>query len=286
LPQGKNAIDCKWIFVVKYNSNGSIQQYKARLVARAQNLRRYTFAPVAKLNTIRVLVSLVVNCDWKLHQLDVKNAFLNGNNKVCKPNKSLYGLKQSPKAWFERFTKVILQNDYKQSLADHTLFIKVTSTNKKAILIVYVDDIILIGDDEEEISNLKKLLNMELETKDLGKLRYFLGMEVARSKERLVINQRKYVLDLLKETGFFCCKSADPPMEANLRFNKEDRSLVNREKFQRLVGKLFYLSLTRPDIAFPVNVISQHMTNPTKEHMAAANRILKYLKKTPGRLNV
>ncbi|KAG8472686.1 hypothetical protein CXB51_034612 [Gossypium anomalum] len=306
LPQGKKAVGCKWIFAVKYNSNGSIQRYKARLVARGFT-QTYgidfteTFAPVAKLNTIRVLLSLAVNCDWKLHQLDVKNAFLNGkleeevytqlppgskfiegSNKVCKLNKSLYGLKQSPRAWFERFSKVILQNGYKQSLADHTLFIKVTYRNKKAILIVYVDDIILTGDDEEEISNLKKLLNREFETKDLGKLRYFLGMEVARSKEGLVINQRKYVLDLLKETGFLGCKPADIPMEANLRFNKEDGSLVDREKFQRLVGKLIYLSLTRPDIAFPVNVISQHMTNPTEEHMAAANRILKYLKKTPG----
>ncbi|KAE8716080.1 Detected protein of unknown function [Hibiscus syriacus] len=285
---------------------GLIQLYKARLVARGFT-QTYeidfteTFAPVAKLNTVRVLISLVVNCDWKLYQLDVKNAFLNGklkeeaymklppglksvegSNKVCKLNKSLYGLKQSPRAWFERFTKVILKNGYKQSLADHTLFIKVTSTNKKAILIVYVDDIILTGDDEEEICNLKKLLNKEFETKDLGKLRYFLGMEVTKSKEGLVINQRKYVLDLLKETGFLGCKPNDTPMEASLKFNKEDESLVDKEKFQRLVGKLIYLSLTRLDIAFPVNVISQHMTNPTEEHMATANRILKYLKKTLG----
>ncbi|XP_040951523.1 uncharacterized mitochondrial protein AtMg00810-like [Gossypium hirsutum] len=207
---------------------------------------------------------------------------IKGSNKVCKLNKSLYGLKKSPRAWFKRFTKVILKNGYKQSLADHTFFIKVTSTNKKAILIVYVDDIILTGDDKEEISNLKKLLNREFKTNDLGKLRYFLGMEVARLKEGLVINQRKHVLYLLKETDFLSCKLADTPIEANLRFNKEDGSLVDREKFQRLVGKLIYLSLTRPDIAFPVNVISQHMTNPTEEHMAAVNKILKYLKKTPG----
>ncbi|KAG8503428.1 hypothetical protein CXB51_001585 [Gossypium anomalum] len=273
LPQGKKAVGCKWIFVVKYNSNGSIQRYKARLVARGFT-QTYgidfteTFAPVAKLNTIRVLLSLAVNCDWKLHQLDVKNAFLNG-----KLEEEVY--MQLPPG-----SKSIEGSN--KSLADHTLFIKVTSTNKKAILIVYVDDIILTGNDEEEISNLKKLLNREFETKDLGKLRYFLGMEGARSKEGLVINQRKYVFDLLKETGFLGYKPADTPMEANLRFNKEDGSLVDREKFQRLVGKLIYLSLTRPDIAFPVNLISQHMTNPTEEHMAAANRILKYLKKTPG----
>ncbi|KAE8656802.1 ATP-dependent zinc metalloprotease FTSH 3 [Hibiscus syriacus] len=280
LPQGKKAVGCKWIFTVKYNSNDSIQQYKARLVVRGFT-QTYdidfteTFVPVAKLNTVRLEEEVYMKLPPGLKSVE-------GSNKVCKLNKSLYGLKQSPRAWFERFTKVILKNGYKQSLTDHTLFIKVTSTNKKVIFIVYVDDIILTGDDEEEICNLKKLLNKEFETKDLGKLRYFLGMEVARSKEGLVINQRKYVIDLLKETSFLGCKPNDTLMEASLKFNKEDGSLVDKEKFQRLVEKLIYLSLTRPDIAFPVNVIGQHMTNPTEEHMAAANRILKYLKKTPG----
>ncbi|KAE8700619.1 Detected protein of unknown function [Hibiscus syriacus] len=272
LPQGKKVVGCKWIFTVKYNSNGSIQRYKARLVAKGFTQTYVidfteTFAPVAKLNTVRVLLSLAVNYDWKLYQLDVKNVFLNGKLKEEVYMKLPPGLKS-------------VEGSNKQSLADHTLFIKVTSTNKKAILIVYVDDIILIGDDEEEICNLK-LLNKEFETKDLGKLRYFLGMEVARSKG-LVINQRKYVFDLLKETGFLGCKPIDTPMEASLKFNKEDGSLVDKEKFQRLVGKLIYLSLTRSYIAFPINVISQHMTNPTEEHMAATNRILKYLKKTLG----
>ncbi|KAK9044876.1 hypothetical protein V6N11_058767 [Hibiscus sabdariffa] len=255
LPQGKKTVGCKWIFVVKYNSNGGVERYKARLVARGFT-QTYgldfieTFAPVAKLNTVRVLLSLAVNCDWRLHQLDVKNAFLNGKleeevymkvppglqhiegaNKVCKLNKSLYGLKQSPRAWFERFTAIVLKNGYKQSLADHTLFIKVNSIHKRTILIVYVDDIILTGDDEMEISNFKKFLNKEFEIKDLGKLRYFLGMEVARSKDKLVINQRKYVLDLLKETGFLGCKPVDTPMEANLKFNKEGGALVDKHQF-------------------------------------------------------
>ncbi|KAL4290499.1 hypothetical protein GQ457_14G012450 [Hibiscus cannabinus] len=161
-------------------------------------------------------------------------------------------------------------------------FIKVTPKNKRVIIIVYVDDIILTGDDEEEISCLKNLLNKEFETKDLGKLRYFLGMEVARLSKRLVINQRKYVLDLLHEVGMIGCKTADTPMEADLKFNKDGGSSVDKERFQRLVGKSIYLSLNRPDIAFPVNVISQHMMNPNEEHMAGANRILRYLKKTPG----
>ncbi|KAK9043063.1 hypothetical protein V6N11_071414 [Hibiscus sabdariffa] len=158
---------------IAIRKDGSIQRHKARLVAKGYT-QTYgidyteTFAQVVKLNTNRVLLSLVVNLDWKLHQLDVKNAFLDEKledevymklppglkhaeelQKVCKLNRSLYGLKQSPRAWFDRFTRVILKNGYKQSLADHTFFIKVTPKNKRVILIVYVDDIILTGDDEE-----------------------------------------------------------------------------------------------------------------------------------------
>ncbi|KAK8972381.1 hypothetical protein V6N11_034273 [Hibiscus sabdariffa] len=307
LPKGIKSVGCKWIFAIEYNSNGNIQCYKAQLMAKVYT-QTYgvdftkTFAPVAKLNIVRLLPSAVVNYDWPLHHIDVKNAFLNGNleeevymwnplclksiggkNQVCKLNRSLYGLKQSPRAWFERFTNVILQNGYKQSLVDHTLFIQHTSANKKVILLVYVGDIILTGDDAQEIQSLKKILNREFETKDLGKLRYFLGMEVVGSREELVINQRKYVLDLLGEAGFLDSKPVDTPMEANLKFSTEaTRPLEDKEQYQRYVGKLIYLYLTRPDIAFSVNVISQRMANPNEEHLAATHHILKYLKKTPG----
>ncbi|KAK8990121.1 hypothetical protein V6N11_008637 [Hibiscus sabdariffa] len=249
------------------------------------------------------LTALENNATWTVTNLppDVKNAFLNGHldeevymkippglqaiggsKKVCRLHKSLYGLKQSPRAWFERFTKVILRNGYKQSLAGHTLFLKEHSNGKKAILLVYVDDIIITGDDEGEIAKLKQLLNSEFETKDLGFLRYFLGMEVARSKEGLVINQRKYILDLLQEAGLLGCKPAETPMDINLAFHSATTHFPHKDRFQRIVGKLIYLSLTRPDIAFAVNILSQHMSNPNEEHMAAAYKVLKYLKKTPG----
>ncbi|KAE8719636.1 Mediator of RNA polymerase II transcription subunit 23 [Hibiscus syriacus] len=220
----KKPVGCKWVFTVKYKVDGSIERYKARLVAKGFTQSfgvdyHETFAPVAKLNTVRVLLSLAVNENWVLHQLDIKNAFLNGNleeevymrippgvksntGKACRLLKSLYGLKQSPRAWFDRFTKVIIQD----------------------------------GDDCMEIERLKKLLAKEFETKDLGTLRYFLGMEVARSKEGIVINQRKYILDLLSETGMKGCKPAETPMEANLRLRREEmRSPVNKEQYQRLV---------------------------------------------------
>ncbi|RVW83269.1 Retrovirus-related Pol polyprotein from transposon RE1 [Vitis vinifera] len=174
-PVGKRPVGCKWIFTIKYKADGSVERFKVRLVARGFTQSygidyQETFAPVTKLNTIRILLSLAVNQDWCLQQLDIKNAFLNGDleeevymeippgfegsmakNQVCKLQKSLYDLKQSPRAWFDRFTKAVLKLGYKQGQADHTLFVKKSHAGKMAILIVYVDDIILSGNDMEKL---------------------------------------------------------------------------------------------------------------------------------------
>ncbi|RVW83569.1 Copia protein [Vitis vinifera] len=308
LPVGKRPVGCKWIFTIKYKADGSVERFKARLVARGFTQSygidyQETFAPVAKLNTIRILLSLAVNQDWCLQQLDIKNAFLNGDleeevymeippgfeesmakNQVCKLQKSLYGLKQSPRAWFDRFTKAVLKLGYKQGQADHTLFVKKSHAGKLAILIVYVDDIILSGNDMGELQNLKKYLSEEFEVKDLGNLKYFLGMEVARSRKGIVVSQRKYILDLLKETGMLGCKPIDTPMDSQKKLGIEKESTpVDRGRYQRLVGRLIYLSHTRPDIGFAVSAVSQFMHSPTEEHMEAVYRILRYLKMTPGK---
>ena len=155
------------------------------------------------MNTIRILLSLATNFDWPLQQFDVKNAFLHGDleeevymeipegleedyegKKVCQPKKALYGLKQSPRAWFGRFATSMKSMNYIQSQGDHTLFVKHSKDGKVIALIVYVDDIIVTGDDLEEMGRLKEKLAREFEIKDLGRLKYFLGIEVARSKER------------------------------------------------------------------------------------------------------
>ncbi|KAL6342675.1 hypothetical protein AAG906_013081 [Vitis piasezkii] len=151
-----------------------------------------TFAPVAKLNTIRILLSLAVNQDWCLQQLDIKNAFLNGD--------------------LEEEVYMEIPHSFKK--ADHTLFVKKSHAGKMAILIVYVDDIILSRNDMEELQNLKKYLSEEFEVKDLGNLKYFLGMEVARSRKGIVVSQRKYILDLLKGTGMLVCKPINTPMDS------------------------------------------------------------------------
>lgn len=150
--------------------------------------------------------------DWPHCQLDVTNAFLNNdieeevyidiptgiespvtNNKVYKLKKSLYGLKRSPCAWFERFSKVLKKSRYKQSQVDHTLFFKKISTEKLVILIVYVDDVVLIDNSTEEMDKLKRLLAKEFEIKYLENLKYFLEMEVAKTNKEISVSQKKYM---------------------------------------------------------------------------------------------
>jgi hypothetical protein len=306
LPNGKEPVGCKWVYTIKYSPEGKVERYKARLVAKGYTQTygvdyEETFAPVAKMNTVRTLISCAANLGWNLFQLDVKNAFLHGDleeeiymhippgfrtaqteNKVLKLHRSLYGLKQSPRAWFDRFRRAMVQLGYIQSNADHTLFYQ-KNNGKLTVLIVYVDDIVITGDDDKGIESLKKHLTKEFEVKDLGQLRYFLGIEVSRSSKGIYLSQRKYVLDLLSDTGMLGCRPALTPIEQNHRLTSASGQPVDREQYQRLVGRLIYLSHTRPDIAFAVSVVSQFMHDPKTHHMEAVNRIIRYLKGCPGR---
>ena len=305
LPRGKKAVGCRWIFTPKFNPDGSIDKYKARLVAKGYTQTygidyEETFAPVAKFSTINILLSIAANLDWSLHQLDIKNAFLNGdleeevymevpegvkapNNTVCRLKKSLYGLKQSPRAWFDRFSRVLKKMTFVQGQADHTLFTK-HNGEKVTILIVYVDDIVITGNDESSIAQLKQALASEFQVKDLGQMRYFLGMEITRSRKGINVSHRKYTLDLLHETGMLGAKPEETPMDDKCKLEIKEKGVpANSERYRRLVGKLIYLTHTRPDISFAVGMVNQFMHQPQKEHMDAVMRILGYLKGNPGR---
>ena len=149
-------------------------------------------------------------------------------------------------------------------------------------LIIYVDNMIITGNDSAEIMRLQELLSREFEMKNLGGLKYFLGIEVARLKEGIYLSQRKYVLDLLTEVGMLDCKPADTPMVQNCKLREyPDQTPTNKEKYQRLVGRLIYLSHTRPDIAHAVSVVSQFMHAPSEDHMSVVWRIIRYLKLAP-----
>ena len=247
LPEGKKVVGCRWVFTPKFQADRTLERLKARLVAKGYTQTQgldygETFAPMAKFNTVRVLIALAAKCNWDILQLDVKNAFLHGEleeevymqpppgyplsnqpNQVCKLKKALYGLKQSPRAWFSCFTNAMIDLNYHQARGDHALFVKHDGrSGAVTILLVYVDDILITGGDIEEIHKLTEALSGQFEMKQLGPLKYFLGIEVAYSKEGLSLSQHKYTLDLLQETGQLGCKPTTTPLDINVKIGKGD----------------------------------------------------------------
>ncbi|KAE8724613.1 tir-nbs resistance protein [Hibiscus syriacus] len=231
---------CKWVYKIKRRPDGSIERYKARLVARGFS-QQYgldydeTFSPVAKLTTVRVLLALAANKDWNLWQMDVKNAFLHREldreiymtqpmgfqsqdhpEYVCKLRKALYGLKQAPRAWYGKIAEFLTKSGYSVTPADSSLFVK-ANEGKLAIVLVYVDDLIITGDDEAEIFQTKENLSVRFQMKELGQLKHFLGLEVDRTHEGILLCQQKYAKDLLKRFGMLECKSTSTPMEPNIK---------------------------------------------------------------------
>ena len=164
------------------------------------------------------------------------------------------------------------------------MFYKHSNEVKVVILIVYVDNIVLVSNDKKELQKLKRRLAADFEIKDLGNLKYFLAMEFVRFKERIFVNQRKYILDLLDETCILGYKPAETPIEPNLKLQPSNvEEVANKKQYQRLMGRLIYLSHTHPDIAFAVNMVSQFMHSPNQEHFNDVYRILIYLKGTVGK---
>ena len=187
---------------------------------------------------------------------------------VCKLRRSLYGLKQSPRAWFRRFSSVVQEFGMLRSEADHSVFYHHNFSSQCIYLVVYVDDIVIKGSDQEGIQRLKQHLFNHFQTKDLGKLKYFLGFEIAQSSSSVVMSQRKYALDILEETCMLECKPIDTHMDPNIKLVPgQGEPLRDSGRYRRLVGKLNYLTITWSDISFPVSVVSQFPVSVTTIRM-------------------
>ncbi|VVA38758.1 PREDICTED: poly, partial [Prunus dulcis] len=246
-----------------------------------------------KPTTVRTVLSLAVSSGWSLHQLDVKNAFLHGllteevymqqppsfvdpsrPHHVCKLHKAIYGLKQAPRAWFHRFSSFLLRVGFVNSKADSSMFVY-QDAHSMMILLLYVDDIVLTGSDSNQLSTFIHRLGIEFEIKDLGRLHYFLGVEVSYLPDSVHLAQNKYTLALLKRSNLVECKPATTPTASKTSLSSSHGSpLLDPTPYRQLVGALQYLTFTRPDISYAVQHVSQFMGSPTDVHFEAVKRIL------------
>lgn len=267
LPLEKETIGCKWVHKIKHNSDGTIDRHKAHLVAKGftqlEGLDYLdTFSLVAKLTTLGLLLAVATTKNWPLKQLDVNNAFLHGDL-----HEEVYlapppGLPLLPD----------------MSANFNALYMALSR-------LVANDDLVLTGDDTEEIDAITTALHQTFKIKNLGNLTYFLGLEVARNSTGLHLSQRKYTLDLLQETGMLDCAPMATPMTHTSRLSADQGIPLDNtaaSEYRRLLGRLIYLTNTRPDITFLVHNLSQFISNPTTVHQQATSCILRYLKSTPG----
>ncbi|KAL2228852.1 UNVERIFIED_CONTAM: Retrovirus-related Pol polyprotein from transposon RE2, partial [Sesamum indicum] len=269
LPEGKKTIGYKWVYKIKLRADGSVDRYKARLVAKGFTQVEGVdygdvFSPVAKTVTVQLFLAIAAAREWPIQQL-------------------LYGLKQASRQWNVEFTSRLTSYGFRQSVHDHCLFIKNTSSGP-LVLLVYVDDILLTGPSISTIQAVKSYLHNLFTIKDIGDARYFLGLEIARCSDGLYISQTKYVMDIIRDTGLCQSRPAATPFPQGLRLQStSDDPLPKPDSYHRLVGRLLYLGFTRPDISHSVQQLSQFLTHPCESHWQAALHVVRYLKSCPSK---
>ncbi|CAI7800733.1 unnamed protein product [Closterium sp. NIES-54] len=281
MPPGAYLVGSHWVFKKKLGPNGEVERYKARLVAQGYTQKEGlhyndTFSPVAKSATLHTLLALAGALDLEVEQLDVKTAFLYGRLKeevymkqpprfdddsdhVCKLKRTIYGLKQSPHAWDE----------------------------KKLVLLLYVDDLLLVSDSKTLIADVKTKLAAEFSMRDLGAVSHYLGMHIDRDRgnNNLALHQHKYLESVVDRFGMIESKSTPTPMEAGFHpLTVSDENPMDPESakaFHSVVGSCMYAAVsTRPDLSFPVGVLGRVVSNPMVEHVRASRRLLRYIKGT------
>nr|GEV02648.1 retrovirus-related Pol polyprotein from transposon TNT 1-94 [Tanacetum cinerariifolium] len=303
-PKDMTIIGTKRVFRNKLDENGVVSRNKARLVAQGYNQQEEinydeTYAPVARLESISILLAYACTLDFKLIQMDVKSAFLNGfiNEKVyvaqplgfidfAKPNhvyrlkKALYGLKQAPKAWYDRLKAFLIQHDYTMGMVDNTLFTKKKDPNL-IIVQIYVDDIIFRSTCQEMCDDFAKIMHDEFEMSMMWELNFFLGLQIKQLEDGIFFNQSKYIKEMLKKFGLEDSKPMKTPisMETKLMKDVEDESIDNT-KYRGMIGSLLYLTTSRPDIMFSVCLCANFQEDPKTSHLEAIKRIFRYIKGT------
>ena len=303
-PNDQSVIGTKWVYKNKKDENGIIIRNKARLVSQGYNQQERidyeeTFAPVARLEAIRMLLAFACHKNFILYQMDVKSAFLNGfineevyveqspgfesfnfPNHVFKLKKALYGLKQAPRAWYERLSKFLISSGFKMGKIDTTLFIKLRE-NDFLIVQIYVDDIIFGATNVSLCEEFAKSMHSEFEMSMMGELNFFLGLQIKQLKEGTFINQAKYIRDLLKKFNLEEVKAKNTPMGSSIKLDMDEKGKsIDQTKYRGMIGSLLYLTASRPDIMYNVCLCARFQACPKESHLNAVKRIFRYLKGT------
>ena len=307
-PKNKNIITCKYVFRVKRNKEGEIDRFRARLVARGFSQKRgedfnETFAPVARMTSFRTFLALAVQFDLLIEQIDVTSAFLHGElsediymevpdgvqfsgDKVCKLNRPIYGLKQSPRIWNEKLHNYLISLGFEQSKSDYCVYYhKMKNFEDNFYILIYVDDILLITKHQDRLNHLKQKLQLVFEMKDSEPLSHFLGIQVERDPTSISISQSKYLEQVLVKCRMQDCRPISTPLETKIDIYELTNSnlLTDNEKYpcRPAIGSLMYAMLcSRPDLCYAIGLLSRFQSKPSKALWKHIKHVLRYVKGT------
>jgi hypothetical protein len=302
-PRGCRLIGLKWVFKVKRDEHGAIVKYKARLVARGfierEGIDFEVFAPVARMESIRLLLALAASNGSEVHHLDVKSAFLNGDlaeevfvkqapgfvipgaeHKVLRLRKALYGLRQAPRAWNAKLDATLQALGFERCETEHAIYVR--RRGKFALIVgVYVDDLIVTGMRAADIAGFKQEMADRFRMSDLGALSYYFGIEVKQGSGEMRLRQQAFAEKLIERAAMAGCNPCATPMEERLKLSRNSTTAkVGATLYRSIIGGLRYLTHTRPDIAYTIGYVSQFMEDPREDHWTAVKRLLRYIKGT------
>src|ERR1044072_6624186 len=273
-PEGVTVIGTKWIFKNKSYEVGNVTRNKARLVAQGYTQVEgvdfdETFAPVTRLESIRLLLGVACLLRFGLYQMDVK-----------RPRKALYALKQAPRAWCERRTQLLLEHGYHKGGNDKTLFVK-KEKGKLMIAQIYVDDIVFGGMSDNMVQHFVAQMKSEFEMSLVGELNFFLGLQVKQMEDCMFISQSKYARGIVKKFGLESASHKRTPAATHVKITKDQKGEdVDQSLYRSMIGSLLSLTASRPDISFAVGVCARYQAQPKASHLLQVKRIIKYVSGT------
>ncbi|GJZ29242.1 retrovirus-related pol polyprotein from transposon TNT 1-94 [Tanacetum coccineum] len=302
-PEGKNVIALKWLWKNKCDADNIVVRNKTRLVAKGYKQEEgidfeESFAPVARLEAVRMFIAFAAHMNITIFQMDVKTAFLNGPlkeevyvsqpegfidsefpNHVYRLKKALYGLKQAPRAWYDKLSSFLIEHGFNKGIIDPTLF---TRRHGGDILLVqvYVDDIIFGSTNPDFSKRFANLMKNNFEMSMMGELKFFLGLQVHQSPRGIFISQSQYAIELLKKHGLDECVSMSTPMATERLDADLQGTPTDQTTYRRMIGGLMYLTASRPDIAFATFVCARYQARPTVKHLKEVKRIFRYLRQS------